>query len=239
MSRRYILILLLALVAVLGAGAFFLQSSFNEASGQRPTLYWGTSGYDVRLVQWKLQTWGYYNGPIDGVFGNTTSQAVKEFQWKNGLPVDGLVGPGTWAALGFWTEPPAAARAQTSSRGFVGFRRDDAYLLAQLIMGEAAGEPYVGKVAAAAVILNRVQSPEFPNTVAGVVYEPDAFESVTNGQIYAQPPTDDALRAADQALAGWDPSYGALFFWNPYKPVSGWIWTRTIITQIGNHVLAR
>lgn len=238
MSRRYVFVLLLALVTAIGTGAFFLQSSFNEVNGQRPTLYWGTTGYDVRLVQWKLQTWGYYDGPIDGVFGNETSRAVQEFQWKNGLPVDGLVGPETWAALGFWTAPPSVVSAQTNG-GFGGYRSDDAYLLAMLIMGEAHGEPYVGKVAVAAVILNRVRSPEFPNTVAGVIYEPDAFESVSNGLIYNQPPDEEALRAAEQALAGWDPSYGSLFFWNPYKPVSPWIWTRTIVTQIGNHVFAR
>jgi N-acetylmuramoyl-L-alanine amidase len=115
---------------------------------------------------------------------------------------------------------------------------DDLNLLARLIQAEAGGEPYNGQVAVGAVILNRVKSPSFPNTLAGVIYQPLAFESVSKGTIYA-PPSASALKAAGQALNGWDPTYGALFFWNPYKPVIAWIWTRQIVTQIGNHVFAR
>ncbi len=115
---------------------------------------------------------------------------------------------------------------------------DELDLLSRVIMGEASGEPFTGQVAVAAVILNRTQSPLFPGTVPGVVYEIDAFESVTNGLIWSRPPALEEVRAAELALNGWDPTYGALFFWNPFKPVSPWIWSRQIITQIGNHVFA-
>lgn len=115
----------------------------------------------------------------------------------------------------------------------------DYYLLARLIFGEAANEPYEGQVAVASVILNRIRDPKFPNTLAGVIYEPDAFESVSNGQIWADNPSSMNYDAARQAINGWDPTYGCTFFWNPYKPVSSWIWSRPLVTQIGNHVFAR
>jgi len=115
---------------------------------------------------------------------------------------------------------------------------DELNLLSRLIAAEAGTEPYEGKVAVGAVILNRVRSPLFPSTISGVIYEPWAFESVHNGLIWQVTDLSSAYRAAADALNGWDPSYGALFFWNPYKPVSAWIWTRTIITQIGDHVFA-
>lgn len=116
---------------------------------------------------------------------------------------------------------------------------DEVNLIARLIMGEATGEPFAGQVGVAAVLLNRVRSPEFPNTVAGVVYDPWAFESVENGLIWTRDPSPENIRAAELALNGWDPTYGALYFWNPSKPVSPWIWTRQIIVQIGSHVFGR
>ncbi|RJX16918.1 MAG: spore cortex-lytic enzyme [Ammonifex sp.] len=222
-----LVLLLSVLVLVLALGSW--------AQAQNRVLYWGTSGWEVSQVQQRLASWGYYNGPIDGYFGNETSQAVRSFQWKNGLVVDGLVGPQTWAALGL---PAAAAPAAPAvSRGAVS-NRDSVTLLARVIMGEAADEPFEGKVAVGAVILNRVQSASFPHSVAGVIFQPGAFESVANGQIWREL-TTEAVRAAEAALSGWDPSGGALFFWNPYKPVSAWIWSRQIITQIGRHVFAR
>ncbi len=115
---------------------------------------------------------------------------------------------------------------------------DDVDLLSRVVMGEATGEPFAGQVAVAAVILNRTRSPQFPSTIAGVVYDIDAFESVTNGLIWSRSPADAEVRAAELAINGWDPSGGALFFWNPSKPVSPWIWSRAIITEIGNHVFA-
>ncbi|NLY51980.1 MAG: spore cortex-lytic enzyme [Firmicutes bacterium] len=204
----------------------------------RPTLHWGSTGYNVRLVQWKLQSWGYYRGRIDGVFGTQTSQAVRRFQARNGLTPDGLVGPRTWAALGFGTAAPAAARVRAqSSRGVS--RNDNVDLLARVVAAEAEGEPYAGQVAVAATILNRVRNPRFPNTLNGVIFQPHAFESVTNGLIWRRTPSATAYRAARDALNGYDPTYGAIFFWNPSKPVNPWIWSRSIITRIGSHVFAR
>lgn len=202
---------------------------------QRPTLYWGSTGQQVRVLQWRLQEWGYYRGSIDGVFGNATSQAVRRFQARHGLRVDGVVGPSTWSALGLgWRAParPAATRVAAGGRG------DDLTLLARLIMAEAEGEPYEGMVSVAAVVLNRVRSPKFPNTVAGVIFQPHAFESVTNGLIWRRSPSQLAWQAARDALNGWDPTYGSLFFWNPAKPVSGWIWSRPVVRQVGAHVFA-
>lgn len=119
-------------------------------------------------------------------------------------------------------------------RGVV--RADELELLARVVAAEAQGEPYAGQVAVAAVILNRVDSPQFPNSISGVVYQPLAFESVSNGLIWRRQPGPEAYNAARDALNGWDPTYGALFFWNPSKRVSPWIWTRRVIVQIGNHV---
>lgn len=207
----------------------------------RPTLYWGSRGQSVRLVQWKLNSWGYYKGKVDGVYGKSTYSAVVGFQRKNGLKADGVVGPRTWAALGLPSTPrPTAARttAQKTSTGGLS-RSNDAYLLAQAVSAEAKGEPYEGQVAVAAVILNRIKSSKFPNTLRGVIFEPLAFESVDHGTIYYAP-TASARRAAQDALNGWDPTYGCIYFWNPAK-VSGtsWVWTRKILRRIGDHVFAR
>ncbi len=116
---------------------------------------------------------------------------------------------------------------------------DNLWLLSRLIQGEAGAEPFLGKVAVGAVLLNRMRSSSFPNTLAGVIFQPLAFESVANGVIWWRPPSLESIRAAAAALGGWDPTYGALYFWNPAKPVSPWIWTRSIITQIGRHIFAR
>ncbi len=223
-------ILILSAVILILAGVFVFSANL---SAQTPTLYWGSSGPDVSNVQSRLRDWGYYSGPVDGVFGNDTAAAVRDFQSRNGLGADGVVGPSTWAALGFDVR---TAPTYTPSRGVSD--RDDVTLLARLVQGEAGAEPYLGKVAVAAVILNRVNSDQFPNTIAGVIYQPDAFESITNG-VANNMPSAEAIKAAEDALNGWDPSQGALFFWNPAKPVSSWIWSRPIITQIGAHVFAK
>lgn len=206
------------------------------AFGQDRILYWGSSGPDVTKVQALLNRWGYYTGPIDGYYSGKTFRAVQEFQRKNGLMVDGVVGPETWAALGLPSVREAVPTVGGVSRGIDD--RSNVYLLARVIEGEAADEPYLGKVAVGAVIVNRMQSGLFPTTLAGVIFQPHAFESVTNGQ-YTRPVSEESLRAAQEALSGWDPTGGALFFWNPYKPVSPWIWTRPLLTQIGRHVFAR
>lgn len=217
--------------------------SHYEASAQKKTLYWGRRGNEVLTVQQKLRQWGYYHGFTDGVYGSATYNAVREFQRKNGLRADGIVGRNTWAALGYGTAAAAqkpstpAAGNNDVSRGVIRTSQD-VMLLARVIEGEAADEPMYGKVAVGAVILNRIRSSAFPNTMAGVVYQPMAFESVANGQVN-RPLTNESINAARQAMAGWDPTGGAIFFWNPSKRVSSWIWSRPIIARIGRHVFAR
>lgn len=134
---------------------------------------------------------------------------------------------------------PAAGTGQTAAPVVGVSRSEDVELLARVIAAEAQGEPYAGQVAVGAVILNRVRSPQFPNSLSGVIYQPHAFESVSNGLIWRRTPSAEAYRAARDALNGWDPTYGSLFFWNPSKPVNPWIWSRQIVVRIGNHVFAR
>lgn len=204
-----------------------------QAAAQNPTLYLGSSGDDVSRVQQRLSQWGFYNGPLDGFYGDDTFRAVQNFQSNNGLGADGVVGQGTWDALGLSAPEaaPTASRGATTDRG-------DVTLLARVIEGEAADEALLGKVAVGAVILNRTKSAAFPHTISGVIFQDDAFESISNGQAY-RPLSQESVQAAQMAMGGYDPTGGALFFWNPAKSVSSWIWSRTIITQIGQQVFAR
>ena len=188
---------------------------------QAATYRQGSSGEQVRVIQTKLKNWGYYDGAVDGVFGSQTTQAVKYFQRKNGLTADGIVGPATLKALGMSGGGTPAQDASVD-------------LLARVISAEARGEPYSGQVAVGAVILNRVEHPSFPNTVAGVVYQPGAFTCMVDGQI-DQPVADSAYRAARDALNGADPSGGAIYYFNPSTATSAWIWSRPLIKVIGSH----
>ena len=184
----------------------------------------GSSGARVTEIQTRLKNWGYYDGAVDGIYGSRTENAVRWFQRKNGLTVDGQAGPQTLAALGLPTGE--GGQAQSSS--------GDVYLLARLISAEARGEPYVGQVAVGAVVLNRVKHPSFPSTVSGVIYQTDAFTCVSDGQ-FNQPIAESAYRAAQDALGGWDPSGGAIYYFNPATATSAWIWSRPLIVTIGNH----
>lgn len=197
-------------------------------------LAWGSSGAEVTELQNKLKQWGYYDGPISGTFGAQTYEAVKRFQQKNGLVADGVVGPRTREALGMSTK--TTAPNTSVSRGVS--RSDDVHVLARAIHAESKGEPYEGQVAVGAVILNRVRNPNFPNTIAGVVYQPCAFEPVKRGTIN-ETPGDSAYKAARDALNGWDPTGGALYFWNPATATSKWIWSRTVTLRIGKHVFGK
>ncbi|HEX3031608.1 MAG TPA: spore cortex-lytic enzyme [Bacillota bacterium] len=229
------LVLISLLTVALGIFGYNLQ---QDAPAISQPLYWGSSGQPVRELQWRLQQWGYYQGATDGDFGQRTFDAVKKFQANNGLTADGVAGKATLVALGLWTGTsgqPAPPPPTSTSRGID--QRGDVALLARAIHAEAGAEPYEGQVAVGAVILNRTSSPLFPNSLSGVIYQPLAFESVSNGMIN-QPADADALRAAQAAMNGWDPTYGCLFFWNPAKKVSVWIWSRKIVTQIGAHVFA-
>ncbi|MEA4882630.1 MAG: spore cortex-lytic enzyme [Clostridia bacterium] len=231
-SRRLVHVL-----AAMGIAALILIAPATAFAETRPTLYWGTSGASVRLAQWKLSQWGYYRGAVDGVFGTRTSLAVRGFQRKNGLAADGVVGRATWRALGFGFTAPAPS---VTARAYVmPSRAASVDLLARVIAAESRGEPYRGQVAVGAVILNRVAASGFPHSVSAVVFQPHALESVSNGLIWRRSPDSVAYSAARDAVNGFDPSYGSLFFWNPYKPVSGWIWTRRVVVQIGRHLFAR
>ncbi len=188
----------------------------------------GDSGTTVRTIQDKLKRWGYYDGTVDGIYGSKTVEAVKRFQRKNGLTADGVCGNATLRALGISTGGSAAGAGQS----------DDLYLLAKMISAEARGEPYVGQVAVGAVILNRVRHPSFPNTIAGVLYQPGAFTALADGQFRLEP-EEESRRAARDAMNGWDPSGGAIYYYNPAKSTSSWIFSRETIAVIGKHVFAK
>ena len=185
----------------------------------------GDRGEKVREIQTRLKRWGYYTGNIDGIYGKKTVAAVKYFQRQNGLTVDGICGEQTLAALGI------SGGSQAGD--------NDLYLLSRMIAAEARGEPYVGQVAVGAVILNRVRHPSFPNSISGVIYQPRAFSAIDDGQWQKTPITDSARRAAQDALNGWDPTGGAIYYYNPAKTTSKWIYSRPVVTTIGAHVFAK
>ena len=179
----------------------------------------GSTGEAVKQIQTALKNKGYYTGKVDGIFGKLTMAAVKSFQRDNGLKSDGVVGTATMKALG----------VTLSSSG-----SSDEELLARVIYGEARGEQYIGQVAVGAVILNRVASPLFPNTVSGVVYQAGAFDAVADGQVNLTP-NNTAKRAARDALNGWDPTGGCLYYYNPKTATSKWMLSKTVYLSIGNH----
>lgn len=184
----------------------------------------GSTGSVVSQIQTKLSAWGYYSGSVDGIYGSGTEEAVKKFQSKNGLTVDGVAGKATLAAMGIQDNSSTAAGSDSSQVA----------LLARLISAEARGEPYVGQVAVGAVVLNRMEHPSFPNTMSGVIYQKGAFTCIDDGQ-FNQPVADSAYRAARDALNGSDPSGGAIYYFNPATATSKWIWSRPLIVTIGKH----
>lgn len=211
---------------MIGCAALVLVMCLTAINAQG-AIAWGSRGQEVTQVQQRLIQWGYLQGAADGIFGQSTYNAVVYFQRKNGLKADGVVGPATLAALGLPAGSSAAASASES----------EIYLLARLVHGEARGEPYIGKVAVAAVVLNRVRSASFPNTISGVIYQAGAFDCVRDGQINLTPDSD-SIRAARDAMNGWDPSGGCLYYYNPVTATSDWIWTREVRLAIGNHNFA-
>ena len=185
----------------------------------------GTSA-DIKILQQRLKDLGYYTSSVDGIYGSGTTAAIKKFQSANGLTADGIAGPKTLNQLGITTVSGSSSSGSSSS---------NSYLLGKCIYAEARGESYVGKVAVGAVILNRVASADFPNTIAGVIYQPGAFTAVSDGQINLSPDTE-SLKAAQDAMNGWDPSLGSLFYYNPAVATSKWIYSRKVLVTIGNHV---
>ena len=220
MKKKIIfIILLLGLVVTLDVILMSWNSEVEALSK------YGSRGTEVRTIQEKLKRWGYYSGSVDGIYGSQTVSAVKKFQKKNGLTVDGIAGTQTLKAMGITSSSSSSSSSNNSS---------NVNLLARVVYGEARGEPYTGQVAVAAVVLNRVKSSKFPNTISGVVYQSGAFDAVADGQINMTPDTT-AKKAAQDALNGWDPSYGAIYYFNPSTATNKWIWSRPMTVTIGNH----
>ncbi len=236
--------------------AFVLQVHIAEA---QTVVKLGSVGGYVWELQGRLQFLGFYHGKIDGVFGKQTYWAVRNFQYQFGMKVDGVVGPKTkeklWKATRHWPgatrgnnaaqgaknragQAAGAGPANRPARGSVqGFSQNDIKLMANAVYGEARGEPYIGQVAVAAVILNRVESPLFPDTPSGVIFEPGAFTAVADGQIWLTP-NETAKKAVQDAINGWDPTGGALYYFNPETATSAWIWSRPQIKKIGKHIFS-
>ena len=215
---------------IFGAGVAVNSATKTEiVTAYAITLKQGSTGATVKTMQQKLKNWGYYTGAVDGVFGAKTLEAVKLFQKRNGLKVDGIAGAKTLAAMGISTASSSSGTSNSSS---------DINLLAKLIYGEARGEPYVGQVAVGAVVLNRIKSSSFPNTMSGVIYQKGAFTAVSDGQFYLTP-NDTAKKAAQDAMNGWDPTYGAIYYYNPKIATSSWIFSRQTTIVIGDHVFAK
>lgn len=217
-------------LAAMLCAAVFMLGSMQEASA---AVYWGMRGQQVRQVQQKLRQWGYFDGTVDGIFGQETYDAIVRFQKKNGLKADGVAGEQTLAAMGISSDRTAVAASASAGSSY----QNEVELLARLIHGEARGEPYVGMVAVGAVVLNRVKSSRFPNTIAGVIYQAGAFDAVADGQINLAP-NEQSRRAARDALNGWDPTGGCLYYYNPATATSKWIWTREVRLNIGDHSFA-
>lgn len=206
--KKFVCILMLA------ASLFINQSAFALSK-------YGSTGTEVTNIQTRLRAWGYYSYNVDGIYGWRTVEAVKWFQSKHGLAADGICGPLTLEKLGLPT-------------GQSSYSSNNVNLLAKLINGEARGEPYTGQVAVGAVVLNRVKSSSFPNTISGVIYQSGAFSCVADGQINLTV-SSSCYNAARDAMNGWDPTGGALYFYNPATATSGWIWSRPVIVTIGKH----
>ena len=222
-NKRKIIFISIIFFVVIGIMFYiFLKNDEVEALSK-----YGSRGDEVVQIQTKLKRWGYYNGNIDGIYGSQTQEAVRYFQRKNGLTVDGIAGPATLKAMGIYSSSSGSSSSSSSNSSNVN-------LLARLIYGEARGEPYTGQVAVGAVVMNRVKNSSFPNTVSGVIYQSGAFDAVKDGQINLSPDST-AKKAAQDAINGWDPSYGAIYYFNPSTATNKWIWSRPMTVTIGRH----
>ncbi len=220
-----LLCIFLAAILLLGSITACQNRHIKEYESSQVLSRLGSRGEEVRKIQQKLKNWGYYSGGVDGIYGTQTQNAVKSFQRKNGLTADGIAGKATLNAMGI--------SSGSSSSGK--FTSNDIYLLAKVIAAEARGESYTGQVAVGAVILNRVEHSSFPDSISGVVYQAGAFSCVTDSNWKVEP-TDTAKKAARDAINGWDPTGGAIYYYNPAKTSNKWIRTRPVIVTIGSHV---
>lgn len=219
-------IIIFAIIMISIGLAIFAIPKNNEVNALSK---YGSRGSEVTQIQTKLKRWGYYKGNVDGIYGSQTLEAVKYFQRKNGLKVDGIAGPATLRAMGIMSSSSSGSSSGSSSTN-----SNNVNLLARLIYGEARGEQYTGQVAVGAVVMNRVKSSSFPNTISGVIYQSGAFDAVSDGQINLNP-NDTSKKAAQDAINGWDPSYGAIYYFNPATATNKWIWSRPMTVTIGKH----
>ena len=221
-KNRKIIMLVIIIISTFSS---FVIIFFDNSNVSYALSKYGSRGEEVKQIQTKLKRWGYYKGNIDGIYGSETQTAVRYFQRKNGLTVDGIAGKATLNAMGIYTSSSSSNATSNSS---------DVNLLARLIYGEARGEPYTGQVAVGAVVMNRVKNSSFPNTISGVIYQSGSFDVVSDGQINLSP-NSSAKKAAQDAINGWDPSYGAIYYFNPKTATNKWIWSRPVTIVIGNH----
>ena len=222
-SKKKVGILLIIVIMLFTLYNVVIRNSQVQALSK-----YGSRGEEVKTIQTKLKRWGYYNGNVDGIYGSGTLEAVKKFQRKNGLTADGIAGKRTLEAMGIYSSSSSSSSSNNSTNS------SNLNLLSRVIYGEARGEPYTGQVAVAAVVLNRVKSSSFPNTVSGVVYQSGAFDCVSDGQINLSPDSS-SKKAAQDALNGWDPTYGAIYYFNPATATNKWIWSRPMTITIGKH----
>ncbi len=235
-SLKIVIFVLLLAISVGGATTFLINGTNSNIAEPTAIINAKSSSSDIKLVQKKLKNWGYYTGAVDGIYGSQTKAAVVKFQRRNGLVVDGIVGNKTLAALGI-NSGMLSSQGSNSVSSVGKYSSSDVQLLARLIYAEARGESYTGQVAVGAVVLNRVKSSSFPNTISAVIYQPYAFTCVNDGQINLKP-NQTAINAAKDAMNGWDPSYGCLYYYNPKVATSSWIFTRPTVVTIGRHVFA-
>jgi N-acetylmuramoyl-L-alanine amidase len=230
--KRCSAVVMIVLIAYFASEIYFNISN-KQAIAQ--VYKYGSRGEQVKKIQTRLKQWGYYKDGIDGIYGYVTYISVKSFQKSNGLKADGMAGSQTLSAMGI-ASSKSTSGGSPSSKNVT--NNKDVDLVARLINGEARGEPYEGQVAVGAVILNRTSDARFPSTIAGVIYQPGAFTAIVDGQINSEM-KESSVRAARDALNGWDPSGGAVFYYNPAKTTNKWIWSRPLIKVIGKHKFCR
>ena len=243
-----LMVLTICIIAIV-FGAWQLKGlPHSDEAFSNANIKYGSKGSDVYELQGRLKHLGFYNGSIDGDFGYGTLKSVKWFQSEFGLTVDGVMGSKSklklWEATKQWRpggesagRQPAQQQTNLTVSGHLGYSDQDLKFMANAVYGEARGEPYEGQVAVAAVILNRVKSPNFPNTPYGVIFEPRAFTAVADGQIWLEP-NDSAKRAVQDAINGYDPTGGCIYYFNPDTATSAWIWSRPQVKKIGKHIFA-
>ncbi len=221
-SNRKFLLIISLLILIIG----YIFNNYQVDA----VFKYGSNGEEVKQIQEKLQRWGHYDGEIDGNYGSKTQEAVKDFQQSVGITADGIAGNETLEKMGIEVNNQTSNPSTSNS--------NDLNLLARIINGEARGETYEGQVAVGAVVLNRVKSGNFPNTIAGVIYQTGAFDAVSDGQINLEP-SSSCIKAAQDALNGWDPTYGAIYYFNPSTATNKWIWSRPETVTIGKHRFAK